>query len=331
MAPRTGGKRIGRLASLGVAVVTVLAAQPASAGDPAPCRVRNVTQDTAGSSLARMVESARDGDRLRVRGTCPGKVVIEADVVIRGLGERPAITGEATSSGVVVERGAVARLQDLEIRGASDGGLRNRGRLTLRAVDVHHNGGSGIVNSGKLAIFGSTIRANSARFDGDGGGIVNVGRLKITGSLVQRNSASDSSQGETEGGGISNLGHLVIRGSRIRGNLASGAGGGIENQGVATTIHSTVTGNVVSHGHGGGLTNYATLTLKRTSVTANSGGGIDNWRRLVLDDSLVTRNTSASSGGGIRNKRAAGARVTLDADSSVTGNTPDDCVGTPAC
>jgi hypothetical protein len=66
-----------------------------------------------------------------------------------------------------------------------------------------------------------------------------------------------------------------------------------------------------------------------------SGGGIWNAATLVLRASAVSGNLAGDEGGGIWNNQDPGewqvGSVTLDADSSVTGNAPDDCVGTPAC
>ena len=47
----------------------------------------------------------------------------------------------------------------------------------------------------------------------------------------------------------------------------------------------------------------------------------------------VVAGPDAEGGGGIWNLDIDGseATVTLDTESSVTGNRPDDCVGTPAC
>ena len=64
-----------------------------------------------------------------------------------------------------------------------------------------------------------------------------------------------------------------------------------------------------------------------------TGGGIENTRGTVtLSASTVTANVVGdrelgSQGAGIHNRD--GGTVTLDSTSSVTGNTPYDCVGTP--
>jgi hypothetical protein len=51
-----------------------------------------------------------------------------------------------------------------------------------------------------------------------------------------------------------------------------------------------------------------------------------------LSDSVVRGDRAGTEGGGIHLITDwSGGSVTLSADSSVTGNTPDDCVGTDAC
>ena len=69
-------------------------------------------------------------------------------------------------------------------------------------------------------------------------------------------------------------------------------------------------------------------------ITRNSdtvGGGIGTqWGELVLVDTTITANTATQHGGGIFVVDDS-TSVTLDATSSVTGNTPDDCYGTTAC
>ena len=98
----------------------------------------------------------------------------------------------------------------------------------------------------------------------------------------------------------------------VTGNTAGLEAGGICNQGTFELVDSTVTANVAGR-RAGGIRNDGTLSLLGSTVTANVAG---------------------RSGGGIWNRQANGTSpgvVTLDGTSSVTGNTPDDCVGTPAC
>ena len=101
-------------------------------------------------------------------------------------------------------------------------------------------------------------------------------------------------------------------------------GGGIGSAGTRRLTGSTVSGNSskgVNSGDGCGQSGGV--------FTAASGGGILNRGSLTLRDSTVTANTATDRGGDIFN-RASGT-VTMRGSASVTGNTPDDCAGTPAC
>jgi predicted outer membrane repeat protein len=64
-----------------------------------------------------------------------------------------------------------------------------------------------------------------------------------------------------------------------------------------------------------------------TNNTAVSGGGVYNQGTLSLQSSAIRMNTATGgpgSGGGVFNE---GGTVTIDANSTVSDNVPDDCVG----
>jgi hypothetical protein len=75
----------------------------------------------------------------------------------------------------------------------------------------------------------------------------------------------------------------------------------------------------------------------RGNTSGAEGGGIFNWvmgSTVKLIASTITDNTAGTEAGGIWNyagPQFAPGVVILDASSSVTGNMPDDCVGTTAC
>ena len=118
-------------------------------------------------------------------------------------------------------------------------------------------------------------------------------------------------------------------------------GGGIVNRGNLTLKNCTVTKNdngaADNGGGGGGIYNArgARLTVSETTITENTaldgqGGGIlnDGGAVELQANTQVTKNM-ADQGGGIFNRN--GGTVTIDEDSSVSGNEPDNCVGTTAC
>jgi hypothetical protein len=282
--------RLWLAASAAVGLVLVMAV-PAAHGATPPCRVRNVTQDTAGRSLIRMVRRAADGDRLRVRGTCKGEVVIRRDITIEGVGDRPIITGEGAHRGVVIHCETKVTLDNLIIK---------RGRAAFP-------GGAGIFNAGNLTVRGSKVRGN--RSDELGGGISNLSPDRCSQPV------------------------LTLVDTVVWGNRSDTHGGGIfDGGGYVTLIDSSIRGNASgSDGGGMGLEDFGKVTLTNSVVAGNSarrwGGGIDNEAELSLSASRVSHNTAGRRGGGIYNRMS----LLLDEASTVTGNSPDDCVGTPAC
>jgi hypothetical protein len=297
------------------------------AGTPAPvvlagsgnttCRVRNVTHGTQGRSFKSMVGDSRDGDRLLVRGTC-------------------------TSAGVVIDK-------DLTIIGVDDAILHGRDRalvlririgatVTIRHLRIAHgNGdvGGGILNRGDLDAVDIIVQRNRARA---GGGIVSYGTVRVTDSIIRRNRAGGA------GGIWIAAGTASLEGSRVTTNRAvDQGGGGVFNWASLTVTNSLISRNRADRGGGGGVANRGSLIIVDSAVGSNTagtyaqdnygGGGILNRGQLTLTGSTVRGNSiggDPGGGGGIFNWQGEGT-VALDAGSSVTGNTPDDCVGTPAC
>jgi len=100
---------------------------------------------------------------------------------------------------------------------------------------------------------------------------------------------------------------VTIRNGRV---LASG-GGGIRNEGGATIVDgSTVSSNTAING--GGISNFATLTVTNSTIggigagnqtVVGNGGGIYNYAGTVtVDSSTIISNTAANNGGGIWNQ-----------------------------
>jgi hypothetical protein len=134
---------------------------------------------------------------------------------------------------------------------------------------------------------------------------------------------------------------LVLRRLTITGGVQEfGAGIYYSSGGIVTLEDVHVTGNHSSV-RGGGIRNAGVMTLTNSHVSGNSaslGGGIANQGGTLTlsDSSTVTDNTAtggAGSGGGIHNDvdDPDGGTVAVIGGSSVTGNAPDDCVGTDAC
>jgi hypothetical protein len=255
-----------------------------------PCQVRNVTRDTTGSSLKKMVLAARDGDRLWLRGTCVGDIVIRKDLVIRGRGDRAVVTGLDRYRAFIRE-GATVKLRDLLIsHGVGPYDLGERG------------GGGGVYNEGNVILADLVVSRATAGED-PGGAIANHGTMTIRDSVV-RHSRADW------GGGIGNYGTLMVLRSRVVANDPQG----IWSRGPTKITDSVVRDNswggifvggrsdvtitrtwVKDHAQGGGISKAGggTLTLDGCLISGNDGGGITTrWGELVLIGTTITANTA---------------------------------------
>jgi hypothetical protein len=362
------GVRGAGIFALGALLIVAIPA--VATADSTTCRVRNLTQGTEGGVLAPMIGQARDGDRLRVRGTCDAGVTIDKDIVISGMGVGATLTGNGRTRVLSVQRGATVTLRDLTIEGGrtadavgvpGGAGVRNVGRLTLSGITVRANTAGdhcgGIDNEGEMLLVDSRVRGNTA--ERSGGGICNSGRLVLRRTIVSGNATTEMQYDPYGGGGIMSSGRLTLVHSAVMGNHAADYGGGILGSGTVILKGSIVSGNTADFGGGGAIcmrrgtltiteslvahntgkwggaiANSATFHLRRSTVSGNSalgwGGGIWNDGKLSVAASTVSGNSVGSEGGGIYNSTNSGS-VTLGAASSVRGNVPDNCFNVPGC
>jgi hypothetical protein len=254
-----------------------------------------------------------------------------------------AINNAAPGSTLVVDGTCVGNFyiwKDLTVVGPAtlDGNgagltLSVTGTVVLNDLTIENgNGfGGGLWNQGSLTMNRSIVTNNT------GGGVLNGGQLTMSQSTVSNNTGDYAS-------GISNCGptsfpppyqslcptpaSLVLNSSTVSGNVVTlGSGGGIFNsdsQGVVTLNSSTVSGNTAGT-NGGGIANNGTATLNNSTVSDNhsnggpntwsGGGGISNTGPTTLNNSIVRDNTAAWLGGGIY----ASGPMTIN-KSRVTGN-----------
>src|SRR5215470_5419862 len=100
------------------------------------------------------------------------------------------------------------------------------------------------------------------------------------------------------------LSRLTIR------NGGSGDGGGIANFGTLTVTNTTISGNSVPPGRGGGILNDfgGTLTVTNSTISGNSsavGGGIYNLATFTVTNSTISGNLATGGGGGLLNADVA--------------------------
>ena len=139
---------------------------------------------------------------------------------------------------------------------------------------------------------------------------VNGGSLTLASSTIASNQATAGSPGVGgypglgEGGGLWILfqtGMPAITGSTLSGNSTTGdgGGGGISNWGTLTVSNSTLSAN--SAYQGGGMYNLGTLTVSNSTLSGNSayqGGGIYNEGTLTVSNSTLSGNSAPNGGGG---------------------------------
>lgn len=155
------------------------------------------------------------------------------------------------------------------------------------------SGGGIYLRNSNSVITGSTFINNSG--DENAGGLNLVGGSStITNSTINNNMA-------TTGGGFLITGSSVkINDTTVHSNTAQADGGGIntDNQtGQSTSItNSTISGNSVISGEGGGITNRGELVLENTTLSGNSatlGGGLYHILGVTrLRNTIIANSTS---------------------------------------
>ena len=288
------------------------------------------------------------------------------DVTLKGTGDGSVVTVpagvKASIQGMVITDGTGT----LNAGALSGGAIFNRGDLTVTNSIIENNEaefGGAIFNfvGAKLTLDNSVVQTNEATAASGntfGGAIFNRFGAEvnvINGSHIVQNEANNggaiyngvlnisggsqlaSNKAVFDGGALFNdEGDITIDASEIVGNTAKVNGGGIQNFNGKLVIQNNSEIGDNKAEQGGGVLNQApaTMTVIDSAITNNDaddlGGGIFNGGGTVtLQSSTVFENDAGETGGGIFNTQ--GGVVTLDAQSAVVGNDPNNCVGTNAC
>ena len=298
--------------------------------------------------IAKNVTLAGDNGESEIEGTGDGSVVTVNAGVTAVLSGLLIAKGTGTLSGGARSGGGIFNLGDLTLQSVVvqkneavfGAGIFNQTRATLTmsntivqnndAVGVAQTYGGGICNKfgGEITITGaSQVVFNKAA---NAGAIHNQGVLTISGkSILAANKVAF-----TGGGIINDEGNITLDDSTIEANVAKGDGGGIFNANGTVLIRNNSEIGDNEAEDGAGIYNLGNLTVNDSAVTNNDaeelGGGIFNGGGTVnLQSSTVFMNDAGETGGGIFNTQ--GGVVTLDAQSAVVGNDPNNCVGTNAC
>ena len=197
--------------------------------------------------------------------------------------------------------------------------------ITLRDGVANGDGGS-IQNWGTVEIDSSTVRDNATSLSFSGGAIVNYGTLTVTNSLLEGNSGGSGGAVYPRWSGS----RTYILNSVLRDNHAlsdaNGWGGALLTwDGAVVVIEgSQLIGNTAIDGGAVYNTTNSNLTLKDVTLTGNQasseGGGIFNYETLRIERSTIDNNSSALAGGGLFN---LGGSVEI-LSSRLTGNQTTD-------
>lgn len=172
--------------------------------------------------------------------------------------------------------------------------------LSGNVASGNPGGGAIVFDNGTLNITNTTISNNQSTLPGGAGGGINVTNASAIFNLT------DSVVNGNIGGGVGAGGTATITNTTITNNQSAVWGAGLYSGGTVNLINSTVAGNSVtnSDGQGGGIVNYGRLTVTNSLITANSaafGGGIFTAGALTMTGTTVSNNTSSKTGGGIYN------------------------------
>jgi hypothetical protein len=252
-----------------------------------------------------------DGNLLLIQGdlVVADNVIIDGDV---NGDDTPDITVDAQgNSRVFTMFSGTSTLNGLTLTGGYAtvaGGAVTVGYFGLGIADV--------------TISNSVIDGNEALY---GGGIA----VDIGGTLHLNNSAVTNNSAYYAGGGVANRGTLTVAGSRVASNTSGYVGGGIFNIDTLTIVNSTLADNRINGSAGpygplagAGLYNDGDATVVSTTISGNSGaeygGGIYNSSSLTLTNATIANN-SATYGGGLYDSTCGCADTTL-INSTLSGN-----------
>jgi IPT/TIG domain/Right handed beta helix region len=253
-------------------------------------------------TLTSILTLSKTSSSITIAGAGAGPISISGGGVTGIFQVNPGVT--VTMTGLTLEDGYndIVYWGPGGVNDGDAGAINNDGSLTVNNCTFSDNtsapdggygdeGGGAIYNSGILAVSNSMFSGNSV--DGNGGAISCAGMMTVNNCTFTGNSAKNG------GGAIFSVGQMLVDDCTFSGNgFGQGFGGGINNQGAATVMNSTFSGNSASaDGAIGNINpNSGTATLIATNCTvadnsAGSGGGIGNsFGNVTLNDCTITGN-----------------------------------------
>ncbi|MEJ2199459.1 MAG: choice-of-anchor Q domain-containing protein [Desulfuromonadaceae bacterium] len=185
------------------------------------------------------------------------------------------INGSGSGTTVTFSRYSNSQIDGFQVTGGTTGITVNGTAVTINNCQVHDNNGP----------------------DGGGISVVQSGdmpTLTLTNSEIYNNS-SDRGGGVRISRGIAGAGHIIsnsiIRNNTVTGDSMADGGGGVNLNGVPdiTIVNSVIKDNVITNAYaGGGL---------YVSQVPDPDFGVGDG--LIISDSVISGNTTPSSGGGV--------------------------------
>ena len=149
----------------------------------------------------------------------------------------------------------------------------------------------------------------------------------ITGVTLNGGRGTAANTGFQPGGLIRNNGTLTLDRVRVTGGIAT-SGGGVANTGGTLTINRSLIDNNTGGGDSGGLLNFdgGTVIVRNTTITGNSanqGGGFFSWGDpgATTRCSSTSRSPATAAASELRHGRRA-ADAQLDRRANIDGNCP---------
>ncbi len=273
VAPQTAQSRWQQLATSlsGVALVLVLNALPAQAATikvQGSCTLIDAIESANTDRAVGSCKAGRGTDTLVLSGKTYNLNAAH-NTGTDGDNGLPSITSKLTieGKGATIKRSGASSTPSFRLFEVEASGDLTLKQTTVSGGDA--NNGGGIHTEGELKLIDSSVSGNTAHFGGGGLFARPGSQTMLIDSTVSGNEV------RYDGGGIYNYGELTVVNSTISGNrIIIGTGGGIKNStnGRLTVLSSTITGNDGEDGGGGirCVPGNNNLTLKNSLISGNN-------------------------------------------------------------
>ena len=282
------------------------------------------TNDSGPGSLRQALAIANNGDRINFAVTgaitlTSGGLSVTKDVTISGPGANQlAVNGTQALFvfGVFPQR--TVSISGLRIRNAQVGVYNNQGTVSVSNCVLSGNSAAGLYNNSSQNSIGASMTVANSNISNNSG----TGAYNNQGTLAVSNCALSGNSGD----GMSNFETLTVSDCVISGNSGNGIANGLN----LTVVNSNVSDNgLIGISHSSGDFVVVTTTIRSTTVSSNSAGGVvaNVGGAGVRVDVTITDSTGSGNSyyGGIHAE--GGPNVTI-INSTISGNSAN--AGFPA-